>query len=87
MEQSLFFPFEDDTIADELAQVQLNSSFFEDPPSNLKTSIQITKLAKNYDNVRVIKRVDLNVYRGEITAILGRNGSGKTTLTSILTGT
>lgn len=30
--------------------------------------------------------INLNIYEGQITAILGHNGAGKTTLFNILTG-
>ena len=33
-----------------------------------------------YGKTRVLDRVDLDVYRGEIVALLGGSGSGKTTL-------
>ena len=33
-----------------------------------------------------VKDVCLNMYRGQITALLGHNGAGKTTTMSILTG-
>lgn len=33
-----------------------------------------------------VKGVNLNIYKGEITALLGHNGAGKTTTMSILTG-
>jgi len=34
-----------------------------------------------------VKDVCLNMYEGQITALLGHNGAGKTTTMSILTGT
>lgn len=33
-----------------------------------------------------VDRVSLNMYEGQITALLGHNGAGKTTLMSMLTG-
>ena len=39
-----------------------------------------------YDDVEVLHGVDLAVYAGTITALLGPNGSGKTTLCSTISG-
>ena len=36
--------------------------------------------------VRNISGINLTIYEGQITAILGHNGAGKTTLFNILTG-
>jgi ABC-2 type transport system ATP-binding protein len=43
-------------------------------------------LTKNYDGVRALDSVDLNVGAGEVRGLLGPNGAGKTTLLRILLG-
>ncbi|WP_110686390.1 ABC transporter ATP-binding protein [Salinicola aestuarinus] len=49
--------------------------------------IEIQGLAKRYDSgFEALKRVDLEIQRGEIFALLGPNGAGKTTLISIICG-
>src|SRR5436189_2052337 len=47
----------------------------------------ITGLAKTYaSGFTALKKVDLNIRRGEIFAVLGPNGAGKTTLINIVCG-
>src|SRR5436853_3336542 len=49
--------------------------------------ISISGLTKTYaSGVQALKRVDLDIQRGEIFALLGPNGAGKTTLISIVCG-
>src|SRR6185295_16208061 len=49
--------------------------------------ISIAKLSKTYDSgFQALKRIDLDIRRGEIFALLGPNGAGKTTLISIVCG-
>ncbi len=60
--------------------------FFEKAPSSLEASIRIKELYKNFGGVFAVKNVNLDVYKGEITALLGHNGAGKTTTMGILTG-
>lgn len=35
---------------------------------------------------KAVDNLNLNMYRGQVTALLGHNGAGKTTTMSILTG-
>lgn len=49
--------------------------------------ISVSGLSKTYANgFQALKRVDLDIRRGEIFALLGPNGAGKTTLISIICG-
>lgn len=49
--------------------------------------ISISNLSKTYaDGHQALKKLDLDIERGEILALLGPNGAGKTTLISIICG-
>jgi len=46
--------------------------------------IKAKNIRKFYDNLEVLKGVDLHIEKGEIVAIVGPSGAGKTTLLQIL---
>jgi len=51
------------------------------------SQIVINDLSKVYDNgFNALKKINLNIKKGEILAMLGPNGAGKTTLISIICG-
>nr|WP_210277797.1 sugar ABC transporter ATP-binding protein [Rhizobium sp. BK316] len=43
-------------------------------------------ISKRYGPLQVLKNVDLDVYPGEVVALLGENGAGKSTLSGIIAG-
>jgi ABC-2 type transport system ATP-binding protein len=47
-------------------------------------ALRVRGLEKSYDDLRVLRGVDLEVPRGGIVALLGSNGAGKTTVVKIL---
>ncbi|XP_020292793.1 ATP-binding cassette sub-family A member 5-like [Pseudomyrmex gracilis] len=56
-----------------------------------REAIRITDLYKSYHKckrpeIKAVNGINLTIYEGQITAILGHNGAGKTTLFNILTG-
>ena len=51
-----------------------------------KPFIQIENISKDFDGFLAVKNVSLDIYLGELFAILGGSGCGKTTLLRILAG-
>ncbi|KAL7011780.1 hypothetical protein ACKWTF_014450 [Chironomus riparius] len=58
----------------------------EDEPENLKPGIEIKSLSKRFRQTYAVKKLSLNLYKDQITVLLGHNGAGKTTAMSMLTG-
>lgn len=48
--------------------------------------IELKALNAGYGEIQVLWGIDLEVRRGEITALIGSNGAGKTTLMRALSG-
>jgi D-xylose transport system ATP-binding protein len=48
--------------------------------------LEISKLNKSFGPVHVLHDVDLNIYPGEVTALVGDNGAGKSTLVKCIAG-
>jgi len=56
------------------------------PPAGTPPIVQLKGIAKYFPGVIANQDVDLEVFPGEIHALLGENGAGKSTLMNILTG-
>ena len=48
-------------------------------------AIQTLGLTKRYKNLTAVDRLDLEISKGELFALLGVNGAGKTTTIKMLT--
>lgn len=49
-------------------------------------AVEMRNISKHFGSTLANRNVDLDVYRGEILAVLGENGCGKTTLMNMLAG-
>ncbi|XP_061178877.1 phospholipid-transporting ATPase ABCA3-like [Saccostrea echinata] len=71
-------------------EVKHNPKYFEKEPSDLEIGISMKHLRKVYKTgmkeTVAVEDTSLNIYQGQITALLGHNGAGKTTTMSMLTG-
>ncbi|XP_048408491.1 phospholipid-transporting ATPase ABCA3 isoform X2 [Stegostoma tigrinum] len=75
---------------DEEADKPLNTEYMEDDPSDIEAGIKIKDLTKvfNVGNQmkKVVSHLTMNLYKGQISVLLGHNGAGKTTTLAMLTG-
>ncbi|XP_055602218.1 phospholipid-transporting ATPase ABCA1-like [Uranotaenia lowii] len=64
-----------------------NANYFEPEPIGTEAGVQIKNLRKVFPGHKVaVDKLNLNLYQGQITVLLGHNGAGKTTTMSMLTG-
>ncbi|XP_008049514.1 ATP-binding cassette sub-family A member 3 [Carlito syrichta] len=68
----------------------LRTEYFEAEPEDLVAGIKIKHLSKAFrvgtKDKTAVRDLNLNLYEGQITVLLGHNGAGKTTTLSVLTG-
>ena len=53
---------------------------------NERPLVQIKNLSKTIGNKKIIKNLNLDLYKGQITGFLGPNGAGKTTTIRMMVG-
>jgi ribose transport system ATP-binding protein len=51
-----------------------------------KYALQIRGLSKTYPGVQALSKVDLDIYEGDVHALMGENGAGKSTLIKMISG-
>ncbi|MBP5167375.1 MAG: ABC transporter ATP-binding protein [Oscillospiraceae bacterium] len=52
----------------------------------MEYAVQMKNISKSFGSINANSNVNIDIYKGEILALLGENGSGKTTLMNILSG-
>lgn len=52
----------------------------------MKSVISLEKISKDFDKVRVLNDINIEVKCNEVIGLVGENGAGKSTLMKILTG-
>ena len=58
----------------------------ERPASDPRSLVSLRSISKNFGAVSALTGVDLDIFPGEIVALVGDNGAGKSTLIKILSG-
>ncbi len=58
----------------------------EHPASDPRPLVSLSGISKNFGAVSALTEVDLEIFPGEILALVGDNGAGKSTLIKILAG-
>ncbi|MFV0436160.1 MAG: sugar ABC transporter ATP-binding protein [Desulfopila sp.] len=49
--------------------------------------LSLSNISKSYGPVEVLHGIDLDIYAGEVVALLGENGAGKSTVSNVISGT
>ena len=70
----------------EVEQDETATMHFKFPPAphSGKVTLKVNEVSKSYDELEVLKGIDLLLERGEKIAFVGKNGEGKTTLAKII---
>src|SRR6218665_468919 len=58
----------------------------ESMPGSSTPKITLSGITKTFPGVRALHKVSLELYPGQVTALIGENGAGKSTLVKTLTG-
>ena len=92
----LYFPFTSEywcgkqlcnsKLKEDKDEQDLAEDAFEHESADLRIGIGIKGLCKNFGKKRAVQNLNLNMFSGQITSLLGHNGAGKSTTISMLTG-
>lgn len=92
--QSPFFVFQKSyyvpnriDVKSEVQALNFNSNGFENFQHLQQNAVvRIRDLTKTYGNNAVVRKLSMDIYRNQITVLLGHNGAGKTTTMCMMTG-
>ncbi|CAG9771809.1 unnamed protein product [Ceutorhynchus assimilis] len=90
--RSVFFPFEELWKCykgkNENVSASASTSFVlqDVEKANLPKGIQLINLGKVYGKKPVVKNLNMDIYKNQITVLLGHNGAGKSTTMGMITG-
>jgi L-arabinose transport system ATP-binding protein len=51
-----------------------------------RPQLQLVNISKTFPNVRALENVSIDIFPGQILALMGENGAGKSTLLKVMTG-
>ena len=74
-------------IALELKYVNKTFSIEEHKMDSIKSKLFNLFTSSNVKKFHALKKINLEIYKGETIGLIGRNGSGKSTLTKVMAGT
>ncbi|WP_346857816.1 sugar ABC transporter ATP-binding protein [uncultured Draconibacterium sp.] len=57
-----------------------------DKQKQAKPILEVKNVSKNFSGVYALKNVNMEIFPGQVTAIIGENGAGKSTLMKIVSG-
>ncbi|MEM8540522.1 MAG: sugar ABC transporter ATP-binding protein, partial [Pseudomonadota bacterium] len=69
-----------------LAETEDTTRARESTPSNAQPILSLRGISKFFPGVKALSDVSLDLYPGQVTALVGENGAGKSTIVKILTG-
>ncbi|GAB1419669.1 ABC-F family ATP-binding cassette domain-containing protein [Bacteroidales bacterium] len=75
----------DEILVDEMDQKAIHFKFPPAPHSG-NIVLNLNSISKSYDELQVLKDLNMTILRGEKVAFVGRNGEGKSTLAKIIAG-
>src|SRR4030095_1882067 len=67
-------------------QLAAGSMTVMDSTSPQRPILEMQGVSKSFPGVKALDGVRLDLYPGEVTALVGENGAGKSTLVKVLTG-